>query len=60
MISSCFDYRGPRNKVVMVEQEFPSVQYFYNEQRRLGARVETVPSGGSGAIRSGEISGGDR
>ncbi len=44
IVSSCFDYRGPRNKVVMVEQEFPSVQYFYNEQRRLGARIETVPS----------------
>ena len=44
IISSCFDFTGPRNKVVMVEQEFPSVQYFYNEQRRLGARVETVPS----------------
>jgi kynureninase len=45
VISSCFDYRGPRNKVVMVEQEFPSVQYFYDEQKRLGARVETVASG---------------
>jgi kynureninase len=45
IISSCFDYKGPRNKVVMVQQEFPSVQYFYNEQRRLGARVETVISG---------------
>jgi kynureninase len=47
IISSCFDYHGPRNKVVMVQQEFPSVQYFYNEQRRLGARVETVASGDS-------------
>jgi kynureninase len=44
IISSCFDFKSPRNKVVMVAQEFPSVQYFYNEQRRLGARVETVPS----------------
>jgi len=44
IISSCFDYRGPRNKVVMVDLEFPSVQYFYNEQRRLGALVETVAS----------------
>ena len=44
IISSCFDFRGARNKVVMVEQEFPSVQYFYNEQRRIGARVETVSS----------------
>ena len=42
VISSCFDFRGPRNKVVMVELEFPSTQYFYHEQRRLGARVEVV------------------
>jgi kynureninase len=44
VISSCFDFRGPRNKVVMVELEFPSIQYFYQEQRRQGARVEVVPS----------------
>jgi kynureninase len=42
VISSCFDFHGPRNKVVVVDLEFPSVQYFYNEQRRLGARVETI------------------
>src|SRR4029077_12674555 len=42
VISSCFDFRGPRNKIVMVDLEFPSVQYFYNEQRRHGAQVETV------------------
>ena len=45
VISSCFDFRGPRNKVVMTELEFPSIQYFYHEQRRNGARVELVPSG---------------
>ncbi len=44
IIASCFDFRGPRNKVVMVELEFPSIQYFYHEQRRLGARVEVVPA----------------
>lgn len=44
IISSCFDYRGPRNKVVLSDLEFPSIQYFYNEQRRFGASVETVPS----------------
>ena len=44
VISSCFDFRGPRNKVVMVELEFPSIQYFYHEQARLGARVEVVPA----------------
>lgn len=43
VITSCFDFRGPRNKVVMVDLEFPSIQYFYHEQRRLGARVELLP-----------------
>ncbi len=44
VISSCFDFGGPRNKVVMIELEFPSIQYFYHEQRRLGARVELLPT----------------
>jgi kynureninase len=43
-IASCFDFRGPRNKVVMTDLEFPSIQYFYHEQQRLGARVELLPS----------------
>jgi kynureninase len=47
VITSCFDFRGPRNKVVMTDLEFPSVQYFYHEQRRQSARVELVPSGNS-------------
>ena len=42
IITSCFDFRGPRNKIVMVELEFPSIQYFYHEQTRFGARVEVV------------------
>src|SRR5712675_2700256 len=42
VITSCFDFRGARNKVVMTDLEFPSVQYFYHEQRRFGARVELV------------------
>lgn len=44
VISSCFDFHGPRNKVVMVELEFPSIQYFYHEQHRHGARVQVVPT----------------
>jgi kynureninase len=47
VISSCFDFHGPRNKVVMTDLEFPSIQYFYHEQRRNGARVELVPSNDS-------------
>src|SRR5713226_1356347 len=44
VIASCFDFRGPRNKIVMTDLEFPSIQYLYHEQRRLGARVELVVS----------------
>src|SRR5258705_3618050 len=47
VIASCFDFHGRRNKVVMTDLEFPSIQYFYHEQRRLGARVEVVPSSDS-------------
>jgi kynureninase len=45
IISSCFDFSGSRNKVVLVDLEFPSIVYFYLEQRRWGARVEIVKSG---------------
>ena len=44
VISSCFDFSGPRNKVVLVDLEFPSIVYFYLEQRRRGARVEVLKS----------------
>ncbi len=44
VIASCFDFSGRRNKVVMVDMEFPSILYFYQEQQRYGARVEIVPS----------------
>jgi Kynureninase len=44
VIASCFDFRGPRNKVVMTDLEFPSIQYFYHEQVRRGARIDLVPS----------------
>jgi len=42
VVASCFDFASPRNKVVMVDLEFPSILYFYLEQRRRGARVEIV------------------
>jgi kynureninase len=44
IISSCFEYSAPRNKVVLADLEFPSTVYFYMEQRRQGARVEIVKS----------------
>lgn len=44
VICSCFDLTGRRNKVVLSDLEFPSIVYFYLEQRRRGAHVEIVPS----------------
>ncbi|MDE3135758.1 MAG: aminotransferase class V-fold PLP-dependent enzyme [Acidobacteriota bacterium] len=44
VIASCFDFSGRRNKIVMVDLEFPSILYFYQEQQRHGARVQVVPS----------------
>jgi kynureninase len=44
VIASCFDFRGPRNKVVMSALEFPSIQYFFHEQARRGARIELLPT----------------
>src|SRR6516162_5320275 len=47
VITSCFDFRGSRNKVVMTDLEFPPVQYFYHGQRRFGAHLQLIPSGNS-------------
>ena len=42
VIASCFDFSGKRNKVVLIDMEFPSIVYFYSEQQRRGARIEMV------------------
>ncbi len=44
IVLSCFDFSGPRNKVVMVDMEFPSIKYLYNEWvPRHGGRIEMIP-----------------
>ncbi len=45
-VASCFDFSGPRNKVVYTDLNFPSVMYFWEAQRSRGARVEMVPTDG--------------
>ncbi len=40
--ASCFDFSGKRNKVVYDDLNFPSVMYFWEAQRRRGARVHMV------------------
>jgi kynureninase len=44
LILSCFDFGGRRNKIVYDDLNFPSVMYVHEAHRRLGARVEMVPS----------------
>lgn len=42
VIASCFDFKGPRRKIVLTDKEFPSVIYFWYAQRRRGAEIEMV------------------
>ena len=43
--ASCFDFKsGVRNKVVTTALDFPSMEYFWDGQRQIGAHIEVVPS----------------
>lgn len=44
ILLSCFDFRGPRRKIVSTDMNFPSVHYVLKEQERLGARLHLVRS----------------
>src|SRR5918992_43948 len=44
-VASCFDFKsGRRNKVVTTALDFPSMEYFWEAQRQMGAKIEVVPS----------------
>jgi kynureninase len=44
-VASCFDFKsGGRNKVVTTALDFPSMEYFWDGQRQIGAKIEVVPS----------------
>jgi kynureninase len=43
-VASCFDFEGERNKIVTTALDFPSMDYVWDAQRRLGAIVEVVHS----------------
>ncbi|HYL91946.1 MAG TPA: aminotransferase class V-fold PLP-dependent enzyme [Alphaproteobacteria bacterium] len=45
IVASCFDFSGPRNKVVYSDMNFPSVMYFWEAQRSRGAQVHMVRTG---------------
>jgi kynureninase len=44
VVTSCFDWRARRNKLVTDGLNFPSNNYIYHSLERAGARVVTVPS----------------
>ncbi|HZE72977.1 MAG TPA: aminotransferase class V-fold PLP-dependent enzyme [Pyrinomonadaceae bacterium] len=55
-VASCFDFtKSSRNKVVTTALDFPSMEYIWDAQRQLGARVEVVPSEDGIAIPTGRI-----
>ncbi len=44
VVLSCFNFRGPRRKIVFSSMNFPSVMYLYHAQRELGAEIVEVPA----------------
>lgn len=44
IVQSCFNWTGKRNKLVSEAMNFPSNLYAFGELKKLGARVELVPS----------------
>lgn len=48
-VLSSLEYSAPRNRIVMTEQDFPSVSYVYRSlATRLGAEIEVVPASPDG------------
>lgn len=44
-VFSALEYRAPRNRIVMTDQDFPSVRYVFDRlATRLGAEIVVVPS----------------
>ncbi len=44
VVLSCFDFDGPRRRIVYEELNFPSVRYLYQALRDRGAEIVVVPS----------------
>jgi len=44
VLASCFEWKPPRNRVVLSAEDFPSVLYVWERERRRGADVVLVPS----------------
>ncbi len=44
VLLSCFRFDGRRRKVVLLDMEFPSIQYLYEAHRASGAEIVRIPS----------------
>jgi kynureninase len=44
IILSCFEFDGPRRRIVYTDMEFPSIMYLYQAQRERGAEICIVKS----------------
>lgn len=55
-VASCFEFEeGNRNKIVTSALDFPSMEYIWEAQARLGARVEVVPTDDGITVRLEDI-----
>jgi kynureninase len=43
-VASCFDFSGPRNRVVTTALDWPGSHYLWTEHARFGAELVVVPS----------------
>ena len=46
IVASALDFSTSRNKVVYTDQNFPTNMYVWEAQKRLGASIDVVPTGG--------------
>jgi kynureninase len=44
LVASCFDYDGPRRRIVMQDLDFPTNHYLFEGFARFGAEIVYVPS----------------
>ncbi len=44
IVTSCFDFEPPRNRIVYTDMNFPSVMYFHEAQKSRGAEIVMVES----------------
>jgi kynureninase len=46
LVATCLDFTRKRNKVVYTDQNFPTNMYVWEGFRKLGARIDVVPTDG--------------